>query len=174
MIPIYSTTVLYDILVVVLMCAARHTIMILLHFFPVGQTIMGDGSINNLFPAIGRIFAVIILGYILGKFKLITHQSASAVGVIVGKIALPALLLQNMAILDLSAINWRFMAGILIARSLIFGLVFVITLVFTRPVSVGKPAILAIFCTQSNDFALGLPICKSFVFVTYGRTRVPR
>ena len=136
---------------------------------------MGDGSINNLFPAIGRIFAVVILGYILGKFKLITQQSAGAVGVIVGKIALPALLLQNMAILDLSAINWRFMAGILIARSLIFGLVFVITLVFTRPVSVGKPAILAIFCTQSNDFALGLPICKlliKYLFVTYSRARV--
>ncbi|XP_065897490.1 lysosomal cholesterol signaling protein-like isoform X2 [Dysidea avara] len=122
---------------------------------------MGDGSIANLFPAIGRIFAVVILGYILGKFKFITQQNASAVGVIVGKIALPALLLQNMAILDLSAINWKFMAGILIARSSVFVLVFVITLVFTRPVSMGKPGILAIFCTQSNDFALGLPILSA-------------
>jgi len=122
---------------------------------------MGDGSIANLFPAIGRIFAVVILGYILGKFKFITQQNTSAVGVIVGKIALPALLLQNMAVLDLSVINWKFMAGILIARSSVFALVFVITLVFTRPLSIGKPSILAIFCTQSNDFALGLPICKS-------------
>ncbi|XP_065897494.1 lysosomal cholesterol signaling protein-like isoform X2 [Dysidea avara] len=122
---------------------------------------MVDGSIANLFPAIGRIFAVVILGYILGKFKFITQQNASAVGVIVGKIALPALLLQNMAILDLSAINWKFMAGILIARSSVFVLVFVITLVFTRPVSMGKPGILAIFCTQSNDFALGLPILSA-------------
>ena len=133
------------------------------HVLSADLIIMGDGSIANLFPAIGRIFAVVILGYILGKFKFITQQSASAIGVIVGKIALPALLLQNMAILDLSAINWKFMAGILIARSLVFALVFVITLVFARPVSIGKPGILAIFCTQSNDFALGLPICKSIV-----------
>jgi len=131
------------------------------HALSADLIIMGDGSIANLFPAIGRIFAVVILGYILGKFKLISQQNASAIGVIVGKIALPALLLQNMAILDLSTINWKFMAGILIARSLVFALVFVITLVFTQPISIGKPGILAIFCTQSNDFALGLPICKS-------------
>ena len=121
---------------------------------------MGDASISNLFPTIGRIFAVIILGYMLGKFKVITQNSASAIGVIAGKIALPALLLQNMAILDLTQINWRFMAGMLIARSLVFVGVFVITLTFTRPVDIGKPAILAIFSTQSNDFALGLPIGK--------------
>ena len=121
---------------------------------------MGDASISNLFPAIGRIFAVIILGYMLGKFKFITQQSSMAIGVIVGKIALPALLLQNMATLDLSQINWRFMAGMLIARSLLFVGVFVITLIFTRPVNIGRPAILAIFSTQSNDFALGLPIGK--------------
>ena len=123
---------------------------------------MADGSISNLFPTIGRIFAVVILGYMLGNFKVITQQSASAVGVIAGQIALPALLLQNMATLDLSEINWRFMAGMLLARTLIFVGVFVITLIFTRPFDVGKPAILAIFSTQSNDFALGLPISKSF------------
>ena len=121
---------------------------------------MGDASISNLFPTIGRIFAVIILGYMLGKFKVITQNSASAIGAIAGKIALPALLLQNMAILDLTQINWRFMAGMLIARSLVFVGVFIITLTFTRPVDIGKPAILAIFSTQSNDFALGLPIGK--------------
>lgn len=122
---------------------------------------MGDASISNLFPTIGRIFAVVILGYLLGKFKIITQQSASAIGVVAGQIALPALLLQNMATLDLSQINWRFMVGMLLARTLVFVGVFVITLIFTRPVNVGKPAILAIFSTQSNDFALGLPISKS-------------
>ena len=127
---------------------------------------MGDASISNLFPTIGRIFAVIILGYMLGKFKVITQKSASAVGVIAGQIALPALLLLNMATLDLTQINWRFMAGILIARSLVFVGVFVITLTFTRPFDIGKPAILGIFSTQSNDFALGLPIGKLILLHT--------
>ena len=122
---------------------------------------MSDASISNLFPTIGRIFAVIILGYMLGKFKIVTQQSANAIGVVAGQIALPALLLQNMATLDLSQINWRFMVGMLLARTLVFVGVFVITLIFTRPVNIGKPAILAIFSTQSNDFALGLPIGKS-------------
>ena len=122
---------------------------------------MADGSISNLFSTIGRIFAVVILGYMLGRFKIITQQNASAVGVIAGQIALPAILLQNLATLDLREVNWRFMAGMLLARTLIFVGVFVITLIFTRPVDVGKPAILAIFCTQTDSFALGLPISKS-------------
>ena len=126
----------------------------------IGQINMGEAAISNLFPTIGRIFAVIILGYMLGKLKIISQKSATSIGVVAGQIALPALLLQNMATLDLSQINWRFMAGMLIARTLVFVGVFVITLIFTRPVSVGKPAILAIFSTQSNDFALGLPIGK--------------
>jgi len=121
---------------------------------------MGDKSISELFPALGRIFAVIIIGYLLAKYKFATERNSGILGIIVGKITLPALILQQLALLDLSEINWRFMAGILITRSLIFVGVFVITMLITRPINIGKPAILAIFCTQSNDFALGLPICK--------------
>ena len=121
---------------------------------------MTDESISELFPALGRTFAVIIIGYLLAKFKFVTEQNTSILGIIVGKITLPALILQNLATLDFSDINWRFMAGILITKSIIFFGVFVITLVFTRPVNVGKPAILGIFCTQGSDFPLGIPICK--------------
>jgi len=124
---------------------------------------MGDNSISELFPTLGRIFAVIIMGYLLAKFKIATEQNSGILGIIVGKITLPALILQQLALLDLSEINWRFMAGILITRSLIFVGVFIITMLITRPINIGKPAILAIFCTQSNDFALGLPICEYVV-----------
>lgn len=121
---------------------------------------MGDKSISELLPALGRIFAVIIIGYLLAKFKLATEQNSGVLSIIVGKITLPALILQQLALLDLSDVNWKFMAGILITRSLVFVGIFVITMLFMRPVSIGQPAILAIFCTQSNDFALGLPICE--------------
>jgi len=128
---------------------------------------MGNEVISELLPALGRTFAVIFIGYLLSKFKFVTEQNASILGIIVGKITLPALILQNLALLNLNEINWRFMAGILITRCLIFAGVFIITLIFTRPVNIGMPAILSIFCTHSNTFALGLPICKSIFVHNY-------
>ena len=121
---------------------------------------MSDESISELFPALGRTFAIIFIGYLLAKFKCVTEQTAGILGIVVGRITLPALILQNLATLDLNDVNWRFMAGILITKSLIFTGVFVVTLIFTRPLSIGKPAILGIFCTQGSDFPLGVPICK--------------
>ena len=122
---------------------------------------MGSDVISELLPTLGRTFAVIIIGYLLAKFKFVTEQNVGVLSIIVGKITLPAVILQKLALLDLSNINWRFVAGNLITRSLIFAGVFVVTLIFTRPISIGKPAILSVFCTHINSFALGLPICKS-------------
>ena len=113
---------------------------------------------NNLFPAIAQSFAIILLGYLLGHFKIIPPGEARAISELVGKLALPALLFQNLAILDLSSINWRFMSGILIAKVCVFLVTFVLTLVLSRPINIGKAGLFGIFTTQSNDFALGLPI----------------
>lgn len=112
--------------------------------------------VDNLFPAIAQSFAVILLGYIFGLFKIIPPGEARAINELVGKLALPALLFQNLATLDLSAICWKFMAGILIAKSSVFVLTALITLIMSR--NIGKAGLFGIFTTQSNDFALGLPI----------------
>ena len=114
---------------------------------------------ENLFPAIAQSFAVILIGYLFGFSKIIPPGEAHAIGILVGKLALPALLFQNLAILDLSSISWGFMAGILIAKAVVFVASVVLTLILTR-VNIGRAGIYGIFTTQSNDFALGLPIGK--------------
>ena len=119
-----------------------------------------EPSVNNLFPAIAQAFAVILLGYLFGLFKIIPPGEARAISELVGKLALPALLFQNLATLDLGAINWRFMSGILIAKLSVFILTVILTLILSRPINIGKAGLFGIFTTQSNDFALGLPIGK--------------
>jgi len=121
---------------------------------------MSGPDVNNLFPAIAQSFVIILIGYLFGRFNIIPSSEARSIGVLVGKLALPALLFQNLAILDLTAICWPFMGGILIAKFVVFAIVAVITVVVTRPVNLGKGGLFGIFATQSNDFALGLPIGK--------------
>ena len=120
-------------------------------------------SVNNLFTAIAQAFAIIFLGYVFGRFKIIPPSEGKAIGTLVAKLALPALLFRNLAVLELSEISWPFMAAILIAKLLIFLAVGLVTILVTRPFNIGKAAIFGIFASQSNDFALGLPIGKPFV-----------
>ena len=119
---------------------------------------MTHPSINNLFPAIAESFAVIFIGYIFGRFKLINPSEARSITSLVGRLALPALLFRNLATLDLGFVSWRFLACILIAKSLVFIITGILTFIISRPWHIGKAGLYGIFATQSNDFALGLPI----------------
>ena len=118
----------------------------------------GRPDISNLFPAIAQAFAVILIGYLFGRFKIIAPSESSSIGILVAKLALPALLFKNLAILDLSMISWTFMLGILLAKSIVFIIVALLTVIVTRPIAIGKAGLFGMFATQSNDFALGLPI----------------
>lgn len=62
--------------------------------------------------------------------------------------------------------NWNFLAAILIAKAVVFFAVIAIALLVIRPKNYGKAGILAIFCTQSNDFAIGYPLVSAL----YGKT----
>ena len=58
----------------------------------------------------------------------------------------------------ISRVNWMFLLSMLISKLIVFVLVIVFTLLLTRPMDWAKAGLFAIFCTQSNDFALGYPI----------------
>lgn len=53
-----------------------------------------------------------------------------------------------------------FLLSILIAKATVFFIVALVTLLVTRGSNLGYVGIFAIFCTQSNDFAVGYPICE--------------
>ena len=116
---------------------------------------------TELFPALVQCFLVIFLGYCAGKWRLISDAGVSGIARYTGTFALPALLFSEMIALRLDDVEWRFLAAILTSKSLVFFAVLVLTLAILRRRSdavVGIAGVAAIFATQSNDFALGLPI----------------
>ncbi|XP_064401866.1 lysosomal cholesterol signaling protein-like [Halichondria panicea] len=125
---------------------------------------MSGPSVDSLFPAIAQSFVVIAIGYGFGFFKLISPKESKSIGTLIGNLFLPALLFKNLAILNLSAVSWPFLGGMLLAKFSVFLAVALLTMILTR--QVGTAGLFGIFATQSNDFALGLPI----VTAVYGES----
>jgi predicted permease len=126
----------------------------------------GPVSIENLYPAIVQCFVIILSGYIAGRWDCITPAQGKGIGTFVSKFCLPALLFKNMCTLNFGDVNWIFLLCILIAKSVVFFFVIIICLLIKRPRNYGMAGLFAIFCTQSNDFALGYPLCKLHCFIS--------
>lgn len=90
--------------------------------------------------------------------NIISVTEAKGLNTFVGTFALPATIFMSMVSLDFSSVNWKFLASVLLAKACVFFTVAVITLLVTRPVDLEKSGLFSVFCTQSNDFALGYPI----------------
>lgn len=118
----------------------------------------GDVNLENLYPALVECFTIILCGYAAGRLNLISQQECKGLNIFVSTFSLPSLIFLSLAQLDLSSVNWMFLASILLAKSIVFFGVLIITFCISRPVHYGKPGIYAVFCTQSNDFAIGYPI----------------
>lgn len=93
-----------------------------------------------------------------GRLKIISNAETKGLNTYVGTFALPALIFQSLVELNWSTVNWNFLLSILISKSVVFLAVIVISLLAARPINYGRAGLLAIFCTQSNDFAIGYPI----------------
>lgn len=115
-------------------------------------------SIDNVYIALTQCFAVIICGYIAGQTGIISHRETTGLNTFVGKFSLPSLIFISLCKLDLSSVNWAFIIAIFIAKATIFFIVLIITLFVTKPVHYARAGLLAIFCTQTNDFAIGIPV----------------
>lgn len=102
--------------------------------------------------------------YIAGRLNLISPTESKGLNTFVGHFSLPALIFLSMATLDFSVVNWMFLLSILTAKTLVFLGVLIVSIAVSRPLNLGKGGIYAIFCTQSNDFALGYPIGKNLVY----------
>ncbi|XP_076059011.1 integral membrane protein GPR155 homolog anchor isoform X2 [Oratosquilla oratoria] len=119
---------------------------------------MADVAFSNLYPAVIECFVIILCGYMAGRCNLISQTESKGLGTFVGTFSLPALIFMSMAQLDFSSVNWLFLLSIFLSKSLVFFMVALITLLVYKPIDFGKAGLFAIFCTQSNDFALGYPI----------------
>ncbi|XP_050524359.1 integral membrane protein GPR155 isoform X2 [Daktulosphaira vitifoliae] len=120
-----------------------------------------DDLMNNMYNALFLCFGIIITGYFSGRLGLVSHAAAIGLNRFVGTFALPSLIFVNMAVLDLSSVNLVFLSSLLISKTFVFVSVAVITVLVTKPPDMARAALFAIFCTQSNDFAIGAPIFEA-------------
>jgi len=118
-------------------------------------------NLDNLYPALVQCFGIILLGYIAGKFSFINDVESKGLSTFVGTFSLPALIFVSLCQLDFSSVNWLFLAAIFIAKSTVFFSVLLVSIFMHRPFDPSKAGLYAIFCTQSNDFALGYPVLQA-------------
>jgi len=127
-------------------------------------------SLEQLLPTLLQIFLTMLLGWVTGYYKIIGNSEARGLNIFVGKYSLPSLIFISLATFDFSKINIAFLLGIFTAKVMVFAFIIIVEIVLTRDFS--KAAVYAIFCTQTNDFGMGLPLLdavfgKNHVYVSY-------
>jgi len=120
-----------------------------------------EANLDNLYPALVQCFGIIFLGFLAGKLSFISDVEAKGLGTFVGSFSLPALIFVSLCQLDFNSVNWVFLFSITLAKSIIFFIVLLVGLFVHRPIDPARSALYAIFCTQSNDFALGFPVLNA-------------
>ena len=116
-------------------------------------------DLHDLLPTIIQIFVTIKLGWLAGTFNIIGEREARGLNIFVGKFSLPSLVFISLATFDFTTVNLAFLLGIAASKLLIFLLTISTETLISRDVSQG--AMWAMFSTQTNDFAMGLPLLQA-------------
>ncbi|RWS10226.1 integral membrane protein GPR155-like protein [Dinothrombium tinctorium] len=112
-------------------------------------------------------FSIILIGYVTAKCGLISETEAIGITRFVGYFSLPSLIFKSLATFNLADVNWNIVLGIFAAKAILFIAVAVLTLILTKPAELSKAGLYGIFCTQSNDFAIGYPLLVSLYSKTH-------
>ncbi|XP_045495860.1 integral membrane protein GPR155 isoform X2 [Colias croceus] len=129
--------------------------------------VLMDPVTDYLYPALFQCFTIILCGYVAGRLNLVSKSESKGIATFVGTFALPSLIFLSLARLDFSTVNWTFLIAILLAKSIVFFGVMIVTILVSKPANLGQAGIFSIFCTQSNDFALGYPIINAIYEKTH-------
>lgn len=116
---------------------------------------------DELIPALIQCFGVIVLGYLTGRWNLLSESQALGLNAYVTKFALPSVFFRVMVSIDFSGVCWYLVSAVSISKLIAFVLSFAITIILSRSSQLGLAAILAMFVSQSNDVALGYPVLKA-------------
>ncbi|XP_024944147.1 integral membrane protein GPR155 [Cephus cinctus] len=122
---------------------------------------------DNLYLALAQCFAIILCGYVAGRLGIIRRSEANGLNTFVGTFTLPSLIFLSLAKLDFGLVNWRFLLAVTLAKSCVFFIVLVISMLVSKPWNPGRSALFAIFATQSNDFAIGYPMIDALYHNTH-------
>ncbi|XP_013785956.1 integral membrane protein GPR155-like [Limulus polyphemus] len=121
----------------------------------------GEIAFNDIFPVLLQCFLTVLCGYLAGRCGLISSTESKGLNLFVSYFSLPALIFNSLSSLKLENVNWKFIGAVFVSKGIIFLLVAAFTILLTKPANTGKAGLYGIFCTQSNDFALGFPLVFS-------------
>ncbi|KAF5404199.1 hypothetical protein PHET_02217 [Paragonimus heterotremus] len=123
-----------------------------------------DAAVDQLIPALIQCFGVIILGYLAGRWRILSDFEVQGLNSYVTTFALPAVFFRVMVTIDFSGVCWALVAAVSLSKLVAFLLAFCVTLMLSRKSQLGVAAILSMFVSQSNDVALGYPV----LYALYG------
>jgi predicted permease len=110
-------------------------------------------------PIVAPIFALILAGYLCRKRQLLGATAASELNKFVVYLALPALLFDVLAHTALSTLNQpRFLLAYGLSSALLFGGVFLLRLLQSRPIA--DTSIDSLSASYANTGFIGLPLCS--------------
>ncbi|XP_076338963.1 lysosomal cholesterol signaling protein-like [Tachypleus tridentatus] len=121
----------------------------------------GEIAFCDIFPVLLQCFLTVLCGYLAGRCGLISLMESKGLNLFVSYFSLPALIFNSLSSLRLENVNWKFLGAVFVSKGIVFLLVATFTILLTKPVNIGKAGLYGIFCTQSNDFALGFPLASS-------------
>ncbi|CAF1241236.1 unnamed protein product [Rotaria sordida] len=113
---------------------------------------------DELYPALIQCFFIIGTGYVAGQLNLLTNTHSIGLSRYVSNFALPAVVFKNLFEVQFEKVSWEFIASVFIAKTIVFLLTTILTGIGERPRNFASMGLYAIMSSQSNDFALMLPI----------------
>ncbi|XP_066917308.1 lysosomal cholesterol signaling protein-like isoform X2 [Clytia hemisphaerica] len=115
----------------------------------------------DISPTLVQCFGIILIGYLTGKFKMITPNQGKGLATFIGTFSLPALIFKAMIEVKFPLINWTFWTALLIAKAIVFLLVMIPSLFLEKDKPYAAAGLYSIFVSQSNDMAFGLPLLQA-------------
>ena len=109
---------------------------------------------------LGKSITIVSLGILFKKFGFIPHD-VTALSVIVGKCALPAIFFLFAAKLQFGSYNFVPIITLIITRVIMIFIAFLLSLLLRMKPTASYTGIMGIMLTQSNDIALGMPVINA-------------
>ena len=116
---------------------------------------------EQLYPVLIQCLVIMTAGYVAGQFKLLNNAHSIGLSRYISNFALPAVIFKNLVDLQFQSVSWQFLLSVLTAKGILFFFTMAVTCIAQRPRNLACVGQYAIMATQSNDFAVILPIIEA-------------
>ncbi|KAF8795035.1 Integral membrane protein GPR155 like protein [Argiope bruennichi] len=114
---------------------------------------------HDFAPTLAQCFFIVITGYLVAKFQLLSAADLRGVNAFIAYIGMPGIICMTLADADFDDLRWELILGLFLGKLFIFVLVAGLSLKING--NVGVAGLLAIFCVHSNDLPVGNPLMSA-------------